>query len=169
MFLLVIHIRLLLDECRNWKKITRKKLFVVFSLIRSLWSILTFFLRRLSKYAFYQKKVLLTHGSILVVKEFNCMITQSFKHVDVISSFLMFEGFFLMDGNSNLKKNTVFWSVTQFFQMGVILFKWTTRRNRNEESIATLLAGKRCTSKASANSLNIQLLDLELEQKVHIA
>lgn len=58
----------------------------------------------MSKYAFYQKKVLLTHGSILVVKEFNCMITQSFKHVDIISSFLMFEGFFLMDGNSNLKK-----------------------------------------------------------------
>lgn len=53
---------------------------------------------------FIKKKVLLTHGSILVVKEFNCMITQSFKRVDIISSFLMFEGFFLMDGNSNLKK-----------------------------------------------------------------
>lgn len=62
------------------------------------------------------KVVLLTYGSILVVKELNC-ITQSFKHVDIISSFLMFWVLFLMDTNSNSKKYDFFKSLTEFFSV----------------------------------------------------
>lgn len=84
------------------------------------------------------KVVLLTYGSILVEKEFNC-ITQSFKHVDIISSFLMFWVFFLMDRNSNLKKINVFFfliSYSVFFSLNELI------EETNEESTAILLAGK---------------------------